>query len=139
MSGLSVSEVSISGLMDTRGAWRQRPRRRWPEDLKRQIVSETFVAGASVSVSVVARRHDVNTNQVFRWRQQYGAALGGFVAVSVAPEPVPHEIAVDPVRTDAAVRRDYVEIDIGGSHRVRVGPGFDRDTLERVLDVLSSR
>jgi transposase len=105
--------------------------------LKRQIVSETFVAGASVSV--VARRHDVNANQVFRWRQQYGAALSGFVTVSVVQEPVAHEIAVDPVRTDAAVRRDYVEIDIGGSHRVRVGPGFDRDTLERVLDVMSSR
>ena len=137
MSGLSVSEVSISGLMDTCGEWRQRPRRRWPEDLKRQIVSETFVAGASVSV--VARRHDVNTNQVFRWRQQYGSALGGFVAVSVAQVPVAREVSVDPVRTDAAVRRDYVEIDIGGSHRVRVGPGFDRDTLERVLDVMSSR
>jgi transposase len=137
MSGLLASEVSISGLMDTRGEWRQRPRRRWPEDLKRQIVSDTFVAGASVSV--VARRHDVNANQVFRWRQRYGAALGGFVAVSVVQDSVPPEIPVDPVRTDATVRRDYVEIDIGGSHRVRVGPGFDRDTLERVLDVLSSR
>jgi transposase len=137
MSGLLASEVSISGLVDAREDWRERPRRRWPEDLKRQIVSETFVAGASVSV--VARRHDVNTNQVFRWRQQYGAALGGFVAVSVAREPVAREVSVDPVQTDSAVRRDYVEIDIGGSHRVRVGPGFDRDTLERVLDVLSSR
>jgi transposase len=137
MNGLSVSEVSISGLMDTGEEWRERPRRRWPEDLKRQIVSETFVAGASVSV--VARRHDVNANQLFRWRQEYGAALGGFVAVSVAPEPVARELLVGPVQTDAAVRRDYVEIDIGGSHRVRVGPGFDRDTLERVLDVMSSR
>jgi transposase-like protein len=60
MSTLSVSEVSISGLMDTGEEWRRRPRRRWPEDLKRQIVSETFVAGASVSV--VARRHDVYRN-----------------------------------------------------------------------------
>lgn len=137
MSGLSASEVSISGLMDTREEWRERPRRRWPEDLKRQIVSETFVAGASVSV--VARRHDVNANQVFRWRREYGAALGGFVAVSVSKGAVARAVTVDPVRTDAAVRRDYVEIDIGGSHRVRVGPGFDRDTLERVLDVLSSR
>jgi transposase len=123
--------------MDTREEWRRRPRRQWSDELKRQIVSETFAAGASVSV--VARRHDVNTNQVFRWRQQYGAALGGFVAVSVAPEPVAQEVSADPVRTDAAVLRDYVEIDIGEFHRVRVGPGFDRDTLVRVLDVMSSR
>jgi transposase len=137
MSTLAVSEVSISGLMDTGEEWRRRPRRRWPEDLKRQIVSETFVAGASVSV--VARRHDVNANQVFRWRQQYGAGCGGFVAVSVVPEPVAREVTVDPVLTDRPVHRDYVEIDISGCHRIRVGPGFDRDTLERVLDVISSR
>ena len=54
-------------------------------------------------------------------------------------DPVAREVAVDPVRTDAAVRRDYAEIDIGRSHRVRVGPGFDRDTLERVFDIMSSR
>jgi transposase len=137
MSTLAISEVSISGLMDTREEWRERPRRRWPEDLKRQIVSESFVAGASVSV--VARRHDVNANQVFRWRQQYGTGCGGFVAVSVAQEPIAREVSVDPVPTDAPVRRDYVEIDVGESHRIRVGPGFDRDTLERVLDVISSR
>jgi transposase len=137
MSASLGSEVSISGLMDTGEGWRRRRRRQWSDELKRQIVSETFAAGASVSV--VARRHDVNTNQLFRWRQEYGAALGGFVAVSVAPDPVARDVSVDPVKTDAAVRRDYVEIDIGGSHRVRVGPGFDRDTLERVLDVMSSR
>src|SRR5580698_9864591 len=106
MSESSVSEVSISGLMDTGEEWRRGPRRRWPEELKRQIVSETFVAGASVSV--VARRHDVNANQVFRWRQQYGAAVGSFVAVSVAQSHVGREVSVDPVGTDAVVRRDYV-------------------------------
>ncbi len=40
-----------------------RPRRRWPVAEKRRIVLESFEAGASVSV--VARRHDVNANQVF--------------------------------------------------------------------------
>jgi transposase len=34
-----------------------------------RIVEETFVAGASVSR--VARRHDVNANQVFYWRKLY--------------------------------------------------------------------
>ena len=37
-----------------------RPRRRWPVAEKRRIVLESFEAGASVSV--VARRHDVNAN-----------------------------------------------------------------------------
>ena len=36
---------------------------------RRQIVEETLKPGASVSI--VARAHNVNTNQVFKWRRQY--------------------------------------------------------------------
>ena len=36
---------------------------------RREIVEETLIAGASVSR--VARRHDVNANQVFYWRKLY--------------------------------------------------------------------
>jgi transposase len=36
---------------------------------KRRIVEETLEAGASVAR--VARRHAVNTNQVFYWRKKY--------------------------------------------------------------------
>lgn len=48
-----------------------RPRRCRSDAEKVRIVEETLVAGASVSV--VARRHDVNANQVFKWRRQYGS------------------------------------------------------------------
>jgi len=54
--------VSTSGLVDTK----QPKRRQYSEALKRQMVAETQVSGASVSI--VARRHDVNSNQLFRWR-----------------------------------------------------------------------
>ena len=56
----------------------RRRRRRWSEARKRQIVAESYQAG--VSVSVVARRYDVNANQVFTWRRQYrelARAVGG--------------------------------------------------------------
>ncbi len=46
-----------------------RPRRRRTDEEKRRIVEETLATGTSVSV--VARRHDVNANQVFAWRRQY--------------------------------------------------------------------
>src|SRR5215468_470651 len=36
---------------------------------RRKIVEETLKPGASVSV--VARAHDVNANQVFKWRKLY--------------------------------------------------------------------
>jgi transposase-like protein len=39
---------------------------------KRRIVAETLVPGASVSV--VARRHEVNANQVLEWRRELAAA-----------------------------------------------------------------
>src|SRR4051794_40962664 len=45
------------------------PRRQYPLELKRRVVEETFAPGASVSV--VARRHDLNANLVFEWRKQY--------------------------------------------------------------------
>ena len=41
----------------------------FPREFKRQLVEQTFEAGASVSL--VARRNDINTNLVFKWRRQY--------------------------------------------------------------------
>ena len=65
--GEQTGEVSTSGFVDTKGPARKR-NKRWPEAVKRQIVAETRMPGASVSV--VARRHDVNSNQVFKWRRR---------------------------------------------------------------------
>jgi transposase len=63
-------------------------RRQYSEALKRQMVAETQVPGASVSI--VARRHDVNSNHLFRWRRQLlpKAALenGAMVPVEMAPD-----------------------------------------------------
>jgi transposase len=55
-------EVSASGLADAKQAGGKR--RRWPEALKREIVAALAEPGASVSS--VARRYDVNTNQLFK-------------------------------------------------------------------------
>ena len=56
---------------------------------RRAIVEETLVPGASVSR--VARRHDVNANQVFRWRKLYSegrlSTTINFLPVKIAKEP----------------------------------------------------
>lgn len=44
-------------------------RRRYSTAYKRQMVEETMAG--ELSVSQVARRHDVNANQLFRWRRLY--------------------------------------------------------------------
>jgi len=130
-----VSTKSVMGRTATR---RQRRNRSWPEALKREIVAATFAPGASVSV--VARRYDVNANQVFSWRRRLrdvppAAAVRGasrLVPVMVTPEPG----AAVGQRSSSAT--ETIEIDVG-DYRVRVGSAVDAQALRRVLDVLERR
>ena len=59
----------------------KRRRRSWTLEAKRRIVEESLAPGASVAE--VARRHGMNSNQLFIWRQQ--ALEGRFGAT---PMPV---------------------------------------------------
>lgn len=122
--------------VDTSGAERRR-NKRWPNAVKREIVAATFEPGASVSI--VARRYDVNANQVFAWRRRFrGAAevaTPALVPVTITPEPEPPE-TVAPTQPTLS---DIIEIDIGDDCRVRVGSSFDGRALKRVLDVLRKR
>ncbi len=79
------STPSAYGEVDAKQAGGKR--RRWPEALKRQLVAETLEPGASVSI--VARRHDLNANQLFKWRHELAPATGSearLVPVSIVPE-----------------------------------------------------
>jgi transposase len=87
------------------------------------------------SVSLVARRYDVNANQVFAWRRRYrGAAAepGGLqlMPVTVMPD--------QPVGMVSAGASELIEIVLNG-YRVRVGDGMKASTLRLVLDVLERR
>ena len=69
---MSVSRETLGGESD--GPVDRRRRRRWSEAQKRQIVSESYEPG--VSVSIIARRYNVNANQVFKWRRLYREPAG---------------------------------------------------------------
>jgi transposase len=58
-------------------------RRRWTAAEKVSMVRETLEPG--VSVSLVARRHGINPNQLFHWRRLY---QDGSLASVAAGEPV---------------------------------------------------
>ena len=80
--------MSAYGEADTKEAGGKR--RRWPEALKRELVTATLEPGASVSI--MARRHDVNANMLFKWRRQYMAVArqasappSGLVPVEIVP------------------------------------------------------
>jgi transposase len=123
-----AEQVSTSGLVDTKQAGATK-RRQYSEALKRQMVAETQAPGASVSI--VARRHDVNSNQLFRWRRQL---LPKAVVESGAMMPV--EIAPDGDRPRRMDREGVIEIAFGCGARVRLRGEVSSETLRQVIELL---
>ena len=130
-------------------------RRSWSAEEKRRIVEESLRPGASVSV--VARRHDLNANLLFTWRRQVGAAEPAeFVRIGVfgsAPDEGPALLATAAPPRAAGVaevrppvphpaldqRAGVIEIDLPGGVRVRVDAFVNERALDRVLRVLKGR
>jgi transposase len=131
-------DVSTKAIMDT--SRERRRNKRWPETLKREIVTATLAPGASVSI--VARQYDVNANQVFSWRRRYRDAGEPSPTSSSAPGLVPVTITRVPDETAASVATaaaETIEIEVSCLYRVRVGSSFDVRALRRVLDALKNR
>jgi transposase len=124
-----AEQVSTTGLVDTKQQPGATKRRQYSEVLKRQMVAETQVPGASVSI--VARRHAVNSNQLFRWRRQLlpkaVVESGAMVPVAIAPEDG------QPRRTD---REGVIEIAFGCGARVRLRGEIRSETLRQVIELL---
>jgi transposase len=77
---------------------RTKHRRRTIQE-RRAIVEETLLPGASVSR--VARRHDVNANQVFYWRKLYREGqLGSRTDAQLVPVKVANDRPVEAVKED---------------------------------------
>jgi transposase len=123
---MSVVEGSRSA--DEDGGLR---RRRWSSDAKRRIVAETFEPGASVSV--VARRHDLNANMLFTWRREVKQAATRMIEAPVAF--VAAEIAGERNST-ASSATGRMEIAFPGGERVIVGVDVDAAALARVIKAL---
>ena len=134
----TAKEVSTTGLVDAKRSSKRPQRRQWPEGLKRRIVAETLAPGASVSV--VARRHDVNANQLFKWRREIAAEAPSAATESVASVAMlPVEIVAEPGaarRPERARRSGTIEITFAGGARVCVRGEVSAATLQRVIELL---
>jgi transposase len=116
----------------------ERSRRRWTEADKRRLVAETLAPGATVHG--VARRHGVNTSQLFTWRKQLRVgiepgtepAVAGFAAVAIAPSASSME-TVEPVSSS------LIEIDLVGGDRVRISGAPDPAVVAAALRALAGR
>jgi transposase len=108
-------------------------RRRWSEDEKLRIVTESL--GGSRLVSSTARRYGISPSQLFAWRRSFRAVptvkceIGpAFVPAVVVPEAAP----ALPVGSPSL----RVEIVLANGRQLRVDAGIDVVTLARLLTVL---
>jgi transposase len=117
--------------MEIRGS-----KRFWTKQEKRQIVEETLKPGASVSV--VARAHNVNANQVFQWRKLYRErqqgieeSPGALVPVKVADLGV-QKIQLRPRQKSKLRKNGVIDIDLGHA-RVRIEGAADPACVRAAL------
>ena len=112
----------------------QRKRRRTIQE-RREIVEETFFPSASVSR--VARRHDVNANQLFYWRKLYREGRLGGGAAPLLPVKVSEERPAEAAKCDSpALRSGTMEIKVSKG-TIRIAGSVDVVTLRTVLECLA--
>jgi transposase len=124
-------------------------RRQFPDLLKRQIVEETLLPGATVSA--VARLYGVTPPCVFRWRKELGyasaedkiefaavqigelagATVGVESAAPALPIPLPNLLPERPA--------GGMEIELAGGRKLRFDPGTDPNSIRRVVELLEGR
>ena len=120
---------------DEDGTAPRRKRRSWTTDEKRRIVEESLGEGASIAE--IARQHDLNANQLFTWRRQFGVEpvepkeLAPILPVTIAPE-----MATD---DPDAVPRGQMEIVLAEGDRILVWSDVETAALIRVLKALARR
>jgi transposase len=151
------ADTQIKAGQTARKRARRPPRGRHSLGFKLQVIKESLVPGASVSV--VARRHDINANVVFRWRKEFrdgkygnsaassrkGLAEAGFVEVGVADDagdirllPAPQKPGGESVKTAGPARAGgktpgLIEIETAGGVKLRLSGRVDDRALRAVL------
>ena len=93
-------------------------RRRWAEEQKRAIVAESLEPGAVVAE--VARRADIRTDQIYRWRKKMsvgGDPGKGFARVLVAPA---EKVEAPPGKGAGYCAAPAIEIAFAGRTHLRI-------------------
>ena len=110
----------------------RRRRRSWTLDEKRRIVDESLEDGASIAE--VARRHDLNTNQLFTWRRQLGVEppapqeRAPILPVTITPDVATEYSAPGPI--------GHMEIVLAEGDRIIVWADVETAALSRVVKAL---
>jgi transposase len=110
----------------------RRRRRSWSLDEKRRIVDESLADGASIAE--VARRYDLNANQLFTWRRQFGVEP---VAPKELAPILPVMIASDTTAAGSDLpSTGQIEIVLAEGDRIIVWADVETAALSRVVKAL---
>lgn len=94
------------------------------------ICAQTRFPG--VSVSQVARRYDVNANQVFNWLKdpQFATSLEDVDVAHFLPVEV-----VDPIKSEPSTRTECgeIQIDLAGGLRLRITGAYNPEALADLI------
>ena len=110
----------------------KRRRRSWTFDEKRRIVDESLADGASIAE--VARHYELNANQLFTWRRQFGVEpvapkeLAPILPVTIAPETATEDSIPAPT--------GQMEIVLADGDRILVWADVETAALSRVVKAL---
>lgn len=127
----------------------KRRRRDHSPELKRELVRQCLLPGASVSS--IAMAHGINANLVFKWRREHCAAEAAGAGPAQASAPLllpitlasatPNDAAVSspPVPPSCASRTSTgsIELDFAGA-RLRLRGAVDQESLVSLLTALRS-
>ena len=108
-------------------------RRSWTRDEKRRIVEESLEPG--VSIAKVARRYNLNANQVCTWRRQQGVSTttldnsGSILPVTLNPETLS---SIE----DSPGASGQMEIVLAEGDRIIVWSDFEAAALSRAIKAL---
>ena len=120
---------------DAEGTAPRRRRRAWTTDEKRRIVDESLEDDASLAE--VARRHDLNANQLFTRRRQFGVEpVAPRDLAPILPVTIASEIAADDLDAGS---RGQMEIVLADGERIIVWSDVETAALTRVLKALARR
>ena len=115
---------------------KQRVRRRWPAEEKRRIVAQAQAPG--VSVAQVARRYDLNANQIFNWQRDPRfqpdddvIAQANFLPVEVVEEPSQHLVPKPPAAGS-------IEISLANGRSMRLIGEIDPDKVAQLVRSLET-
>jgi len=110
-------------------------RRSWTGDEKRRIVEESLEPG--VSIAKVARRYNLNANQLDTWRRQQGVSTitlhnsGSILPVTLNPETLSSA-------EDSPGASGQMEIVLAEGDRIIVWSDFEVAALSRAIKALRS-